>query len=279
MSLVEATAVSTDAREENRLEQLKRTVSASRLNCFHSCRLKFYFRYVLELSKETPPALFLGKVVHWALQQWSKNRWRGSATDPESLKLDFISNWEATQAVDQVEWESGEESQQQEKAWNLVEMYLQETPIPPDEKPEGVEVVVEADLSSGPKLLGVIDLVRPRGKVVDFKTSATTPQAEHAIHRNLTQLTAYGILHREATGSEASGFELHHLIKTKTPKLVVTTAGQIGTREEDRFHRLVDSYITGIDLEDWVPSPGMQCLSCEFFNECSRHQHGTGGEN
>ena len=69
MSLVEAAAVSIDAREENRLEQLKRTVSASRLNCFHSCRLKFYFRYVLELSKETPPALFFGKAVHWALQQ------------------------------------------------------------------------------------------------------------------------------------------------------------------------------------------------------------------
>jgi hypothetical protein len=47
--------------------------------------------------------------------------------------------------------------------------------------------------------------------------------------------------------------------------------------EEDRFHRLVDSYINGIDLEDWVPSPGMQCLSCEFFHECSKHQHSSRG--
>ena len=260
-----------------RLEELKKTVSASRLNCFHSCRLKFYFRYVLELSKATSPALFFGKAVHWALQQWSKTRWRGGIVDPISLQTEFNSNWEMAQTLDQVDWEKDEETNQRDKAWGLVEMYLRETPIPYDEKPEGVEVVVEADLSSGPKLVGVIDLVRPKGKVVDFKTSATTPQADHAIHRTLTQLTAYGILHREATGQEASGFELHHLIKTKTPKLVVTTAERMTGGEEDRFHRLVDSYINGIDLEDWVPSPGMQCLSCEFFHECSKHQHSSGG--
>ena len=38
------------ATEKSRLEALLETISASRLNCFHSCRLKFYFRYVLELA-------------------------------------------------------------------------------------------------------------------------------------------------------------------------------------------------------------------------------------
>ena len=32
-------------------DHLTRVVSASRLNCFHACRLKFYFRYVVELIK------------------------------------------------------------------------------------------------------------------------------------------------------------------------------------------------------------------------------------
>lgn len=53
-------------------------------------------------------------------------------------------------------------------------MYLRDTPIPAEEKPEAVEVRVEADLARHelPTLVGIIDLVRPGGSIVDFKTSA-----------------------------------------------------------------------------------------------------------
>jgi hypothetical protein len=161
-----------------------------------------------------------------------------------------------------------EEHEQQEKAWGLVEMYLRETPIPPDEKPEAVEARVEADLPGLPRLVGVIDLVRPGGRIVDFKTTASTPQHDQAIHRNETQLTAYGLLHRESSGHEASGFELHHLVKTKTPKLVVSERGPVTDEQEVRFLRLVESYSDGIQRGDFVPSPGLQCAACEFFAEC-----------
>lgn len=66
-------------------------------------------------------------------------------------------------------------------------MYLRDTPIPVDEKPMGVEVSVERDLSEHglPSLRGIIDLVRANGEIVDFKTSATTPNLEQVLHRNL----------------------------------------------------------------------------------------------
>jgi hypothetical protein len=83
-----------------------------------------------------------------------------------------------------------------------------------------------------------------------------------------TQLTAYGILYRETTGEEASGFELHHLIKTKQPKLVVTEVEPVTTEREQRFLRTVESYVEGVEREDYVPSPGLHCAACEFFNEC-----------
>ena len=244
-------------------------VSASRLNCFLMCRLKFYFRYVVKLAKPATGALFVGRTVHWALQQWSKARWFGRQLDTDSLKPGFDLHWETIQEREPVVWEIDEEAKQRDKAWGLVDMYLRETTIPADEKPEAVEVAIEADLPGLPKLVGVIDLVRPGGKVVDFKTSATTPQIAQAIHRNETQLTAYGILHREATGHDASGFELHHLIKTKQPKLVVTAVGAMTDQREERFLRLVESYVDGVEREDYVPSPGLQCSSCEFFHECS----------
>jgi hypothetical protein len=47
-------------------------------------------------------------------------------------------------------------------------MYLRETPIAPNEKPEAVEARVEADLTGLPRLVGVIDLVRPGGRIVGF---------------------------------------------------------------------------------------------------------------
>jgi CRISPR/Cas system-associated exonuclease Cas4 (RecB family) len=244
-------------------------VSASRLNCFLTCRLKFYFRYVLKLVTPTTGPLFVGRAVHSALKRWSKARWLGQPHDQESLKPSFLTDWILSQQEEPVVWEADEEEKQQGKAWDLVEMYLRETTIPSDEKPEAVEVSVEADLPGLPRLVGIIDLVRPGGRIVDFKTSASTPQTAQAIHRNETQLTAYGLLYREATGSEASGFELHHLIKTKQPKLVVTEVGAMTEGRETRFLRLVEAYVEGVEREDYVPSPGLQCASCEFFRECT----------
>jgi putative RecB family exonuclease len=248
---------------------LTSVVSASRLNTFHACRLKFCFRYVMELLKPATAALFVGKAVHAALQQWSTARWRGQPHDAQSLKAGFLTGWISAQEDEPVAWD-GDEDAQQEKAWGLVDMYLRETPIPAGEKPEAVEVRVEADLAGHglPTLVGIIDLVRPGGRIVDFKTSAATPNAEQVIHRSQTQLTAYGILYREATGKPESGFELHHLVKTKTPKLVVSQAPAITENQKTKLFRLIESYLDGVEREDFVPSPGLQCASCEFFNEC-----------
>lgn len=253
-------------------DNLTQVVSASRLNCFHSCRLKFYFRYVLEMVKPVSAALYVGKAVHAALQAWSMSRWRGQAHDAQGLREGFLANWGACQEDEPVAWEAGEEDDQQAKAWGLVEMYLRDTPVPAGEKPEAVEVRVEADLAKHglPTLVGIIDLVRPGGRIVDFKTSAASPNTEQALHRNEAQLTAYGLLYREATGNPESGFELHHLVKTKVPKLVVTEAPATSESQRTKFFRLIESYTDGVEREDYVPSPGLQCAACEFFAECRK---------
>ena len=250
-------------------DDLTSVVSASRLNCFHSCRLKFFFRYVLELVKPSTAALFVGKAVHAALQQWSTARWRGQEHDAPALREGFLMSWITGQEDSPVSWEADEDDQQ-EKAWGLVEMYLRDTPIPAEEKPEAVEVRVEADLARHglPALVGIIDLVRPGGRIVDFKTSAATPNADQVVHRNEIQLTAYGLLYREATGRPESGFELHHLVKTKTPKLVVSEAPATTEGQPATLFRLIESYVDGVEREDYVPSPGLQCAACEFLGEC-----------
>jgi hypothetical protein len=138
--------------------------------------------------------------------------------------------------------------------------------------PEAVEVPMESDLSRYglPTLIGVLDLVRAGGKIVDFKTSGKTPEAEDAIHQNEAQLSCYSVLYRDATGHLESGRELHHLVKTKTPKLVLTELPPMTNAQRVRLFRMMESYVEGLAREDFVPSPGFSCAGCEFFNECRK---------
>lgn len=256
-------------------QELLETASASRLGCFQTCRLKFYFKYVLGLKKTRTSVLFVGSMVHSILQQWNLARWREGKVDTAKLKQHLELTWKTDQDKDTVRWDENEEPYSKAETWSLFEMYLQQTPIALDEKPEAVEVSVEADLSrhSLPKLIGIIDLVRKGGRIVDFKTSGQTPNAEKAEHLHETQLSCYAIMYREATGKKESALELHHLVKLKTPKLVVTSLAPMTPGQETRLFRILDSYVKGIQDEDWIPSPSpMHCACCEFFNECRRWQ-------
>jgi CRISPR/Cas system-associated exonuclease Cas4 (RecB family) len=116
--------------------------------------------------------------------------------------------------------------------------------------------------------VGVIDLVRTGGRIVDFKTSARKPDVELLAHTAETQTTSYGLLYREATGGKENGIEIHHLIKTKQPKIVVNELGPVTEAQIARLLRVIEAYLKKVAREDFVPSPGIQCAACEFFNEC-----------
>lgn len=89
---------------------LEEPVSASRINCFHSCRLKFFFRYIAKVQKPVSTALHVGKAVHHALQQWSKRRWLGELSDTESIHGDFKEGWKALN--EETPWSSSRERRQ-----------------------------------------------------------------------------------------------------------------------------------------------------------------------
>lgn len=241
--------------KERTISELLETVSATRLATFHQCRLKFFFRYVAALAKPPSPSLVIGKALHALVQVWNLARWRGQPM-PENT----------------VEAVCAEAALDPKMIGELFELYRKEAPIPTDEKPLGVEVSLEADLSARglPTLIGVLDLVRPPGRIVDLKTSSTTPNADGVAHQHELQLLAYSILYRTATGEKETGLELHHLVKLKKPKLVISQFEAFPKGREDRLFRAMDSYVDGLEREDFVPSPGMACLGCEYFRECRK---------
>ncbi|MDD2708123.1 MAG: PD-(D/E)XK nuclease family protein [Verrucomicrobiae bacterium] len=253
------------------VEELSATVSASRLNTWMACRLKFWFRYVEGIKKPPTPALFVGSTIHKLLQAWNVARWRKETYSQEEWREIFLQNWEDQPEENPIDWQE-EEDAEREAAWNLIQCYFRETPIKPDEKPEGVEVYVETDLSMHglPKLIGVMDLVRSGGRIVDFKTTGQTPSPEKASFLNEVQTSCYAILYRESTGHAESGIELHHLVKTKTPKVAVVSLPPMSQLQETRLLRLMQSYVDGLDRRDITPSVGFHCAGCEFLNECKR---------
>jgi putative RecB family exonuclease len=254
------------------LDDLQRTVSASRLNTWLSCRLRFYFKYVLGLTKPRTASLYVGHTVHGVLKLWNKARWRKEVLTPDQLKEQFENLWQQDQVKEGIRWQEDEEPGEKQTAWSLLDLYFKETPIPHNERPEGVEVSVEADLSKHglPRLIGILDLVRSGGRIADYKTVGQTPNPEKAIHANELQLSGYAVLYREATGRKEGGLELHQLVKLKNPKLILTTMEPMTDQQQTRLFKQMESYVEGVGRRDFVPSPGMQCSACSFFNECRR---------
>ncbi len=250
------------------IDSLQRTVSPSRLTLFLQCRLKFWFRYVARLAKPKSAALHVGGSAHAVLKAWNKSRWRQEPLSLKQLHDAYTTAW-ADQTDEPIPWEPGEEDEEKKVGWRLVETYIRESKIPAELRPDAVEVPVEADLAVHglPILIGVLDLVQA-GIIVDYKTSGQTPNPERAVHTHEVQTSSYAVLYREATGKTEAGIEVHTLVKLKTPKLVITATPPMSDPQQTRLFRLIDAYTHGLDRRDFVPSPGLQCASCEFFNAC-----------
>ena len=253
------------------IAQLLENVSASRIGCWQQCRLKFYFRYLSGIVKAKSHALHVGSVVHEVLKFWNKARWKNEAPTLKQLHDQFVAAWEKPEENLKA-WEAGVEVEEKATGWRLLDTYFRESPIGPNEKPEAVEVTVEADLSRHglPKLVGILDLVRSGSRIVDFKTVCQTPNAEQVMHTTEAQMTGYSLLYETNTGKREQGLELHHLVKLKAPKLIVTLIPPSTEAQKTRLLKSIQSYVQGLEREDFVPSPGFGCASCEFFNECRK---------
>ncbi len=252
------------------LAELICSVSASRLALFHACRLRFFFRHVLGLTRPKAAALHLGATVHQTLRDWNRSRWQGRDCSFGSMYAAYEEAWIMGQADEPVLWDTPTEQEAQKQfGWRLLETFFRETSLLTAGKPEAVEVPVEADLSSHglPKLVGVLDLVQD-GRVIDFKTTGQTPVPEKATLLHARQATVYSLLYRANTGQQESAVELHHLVKLKQSRLVVIGLPAVTDAQITRLYRLIESYVRGLERQDFVPSPGLQCSTCEFQSEC-----------
>lgn len=247
-------------------------LSASRLKCWQTCRRQFFFRYVERIATPTAPALFIGQQVHECLKSLNWARWKSEPFDADQRRAEFDESWKRGLESESAPWKKeGDEANAKAQAWAMLETYFAESPVPYSETPEGVEVEVDCHLDRfGIRLVGIIDLVRHGGKIVDYKTAARTPSSGSGPEQHATQLASYATLYRRATGQTESGFELHYLIKTKQPKILVSSLDPMSDRLEAEFFRLIEDYLEGIANKSWLTSPNQHCSWCPFTRECRK---------
>lgn len=222
-------------------------ITALLLNKWLQSQLNFYVRYMAGSENPLTPALHIGRTVHAALQMWNLFRWRGGDYDPDAVWPRFCQDWDEDQTGHDIHWDDDEESVKAH-TWSMVKAYLERMPIPAgtDSASRGM-----------PEPVGVMDLVRAGGIIVDFKTAASTPGARQVTLTTGILLNCSALLYREATGTRESCFELHLLVKHMTPKNVVTEIRHMNVREEQRMFRILENYVRGVLAGDSIY--GSQC--------------------
>lgn len=256
---------------------LRDYISPSRLNLWLKCPLAFKLRYVAGIKMPTSPAMFLGKVVHAALEFFYKSLQPGTVPTPEDAERYLVDAWEPMAIDDAMAFASTEEEAAlKQQACGLIRTYL-ENRLPDEPAPIAIEMAIEVPLVDpvtgedlGIPLYGVTDLVldEPNGALgVDFKTAARGGSMLEISHE--VQLSCYAYLYRQVARRDESALEIRNLIKTKTPKVEYH---RWPTREERHFRRLFAifrAYLESLDSGRFVFRPSWSCSSCDYRdNHC-----------
>jgi putative RecB family exonuclease len=256
-------------------------ISPSRLNCWIACPLKFKLRYLEGLRTPTTPSLFVGKVVHAALEAYYRHRQLGITLDTAELTQRILGSWGPAVDAERMTFAStAEEQALQRQSVELVGAYLAH--VPKDETPQAVEVTLESPLVDpltgedlGIPLLGVVDLIldAEEGAVItDFKTSSRSSEPLEVVHE--IQLTSYAWLFRQASPWVEAGLQIRSLIKTKVPKVEFHSYPARGEAHFFRLFAVIREYLDVLDSRRFSFRPGFGCGMCDFANSHCRRWAG-----
>lgn len=269
-----ATSLGTDA-DQDRFDSAGGVwdyVSASRLNLWLKCPLAFRLKYIDGIKVPTPPAVFLGKQVHSAIEWHYRNRQLGVGVTAEQVCGCLAISWGPAAADEGVRFESSqEESQLLAKGMDLVRAYLAKVKNE-QTRPMAVETAVNAPLidpQTGEDLeiplVGVMDLVLDESGgpvIVDFKTASRAQELTELAHE--MQLGCYAYLFRQSTGTSESALEIRRMVKTKTPQISFHRWPARTDRHMGRLFAVIRAYLDDLHAGRFVFRPHQACSYCDF---------------
>lgn len=261
--------------EESQKNGLWSYISASRLNLWGRCPLAFRFRYIDGIKTPTNANLFLGQVVHAALESYYRHCQIGLTPVDEDVETFVDAAWQQLAEEEPMTWESPDEAAKcRHQAVDLVKAYAEEYRAQP-EKIIAMEASLEAPFvhpttgeDLGVPLFGVVDLVLENANsvlLVDFKTSATAMLIEQSCS---VQLTLYSLL-MQGNGYDHVETEIRQLVKTKTPKIRAYRFGERTEGHVRQFFDLCREYLRHLDHGVFNPRPCWSCNLCNYRGLCT----------
>ena len=178
---------------------------------------------------------------------------------------------QSEQAEEPVAWDHpGVEAEQQQTGWRLLETFFRESPIREAGKPDAVEVIVEADLGQ-PRFAHAGRRARSGAERDDHRLQ----DQQHARPTRIAPRWSTAPRPRRtrcSTGKTPAGRKPASSCTTwsssRHPSSWSSAAarGRAGAIPALPGHRRLRR---GPGRRDFIPSPGLQCVTCEFFHECA----------
>ena len=245
-------------------------LSASQINLYLMCSLKYRFQYIDRLPKPFKSSgLVFGSVIHSSLEWLHKERLRKKEPSLERLLKIFETDWFSQTVEAEIRYKNSESEP------NLLVMgkqmltqyfHAEKTPAVNAEIPFSLPLVDPiSGAVLGVTLEGFIDLIQEGHEIVEFKTSARTMTAQK-VHESV-QLTCYAYAYEMLFQTRPQRLTVVNLVKTRTPKQVILRTKRTKKDHQRLFH-LANEVLRGIQLGIFFPQPSFICADCEYAEPC-----------
>lgn len=248
-------------------------LSASQVNTYLTCPMRYYFRYCEGERVKPKGALTLGSSFHSAVG-WNYSEKIDTHEDlPVEEVLDFFSD-DFDMRTPDTEWDGEEPGSFKDRGAGGLELYQAE--VAPIVQPAAVEQAFTMKMSNKPwSFKGILDVLDENQVIVETKTTSrrtSKPKPEH-----LLQATAYATGFRCQHRQQEGGVRLDYVVAIQNPELI---SFPVAIEETDItfFLNQISRVAHAIEQEVWIANRASFLCSrkwCGYYQLCEKQVGGT----
>ena len=247
-------------------------LSASQINLYIQCSLKYRFQYVDLIPRPFKSSgLVFGAVVHSTIDWFHKQRKMGKRPSLDQVYKILDSDWFCQKLDHEIRYKEAEEEGKLILAAQEILGLFYNSPadgVVDAEFPFRIPLINPRTRETlGVILEGFIDLIEQGDVLTEFKTSAKTIDPQSA--DDLLQLTIYSYAYRTLFKKEPKLLKLINFVKTKVPKMAILETGR-EEKDYERLFNLAKEVLKGIKTGIFFPRQSFMCKDCEYEAFCQK---------
>lgn len=242
-------------------------LSASRINTYLTCPMRYYFRYIVGEKIQPTGAMMLGTQFHGGVG-FNMEQKIGSHEDlPTKEVIEYYSAC-YDQAAYGIDWKEGEDRGKLKDTGVSILTEYQEIAAPTIQ-PVHVEqhLLVQTPDYEFP-FEGYVDCVDDESRIIETKTTARRVKEPMFAHQ--VQGSFYALMFR-SLGVDETALRFDYAVKTKTPQ-ILTFKHAVNLSDMKMITSLVKRVTKGIEQEVWIPSArgSWTCTRkwCAYYKLC-----------